>query len=325
MAKTYNYILVISRDKKTGGKGKPAALNAALKFATGEIIICFDADYFPQTDILQKLVEPFRDSNVGGVQGRPVVLNESQNLITRLIALERIGGFRVDQEARKQLKLIPQFGGTVGGFRRNLINNLGGFDESVLSEDTDLTFHIYLLGFKIAYAGNAECYEEVVSTLKAYWRQRHRWALGHMQVSCKHSVNVIKSKKLNWKEKVDGLLLLQIYFMPVLAMFSIIWVVLLFLFSPSDLVFIFWSFVPISLYSAVGNFAPFFEVGIGTYLDGRTRLQWLIPLLIFLNVFNMAICSKALFDLVRSRILRKKRVRWEKTHHSGDAKRYIES
>jgi hypothetical protein len=43
------------------------------------------------------------------------VLNEPQNIVTRLVALERIGGYRVDQEARNSLGLITQFGGTVEG------------------------------------------------------------------------------------------------------------------------------------------------------------------------------------------------------------------
>jgi len=153
------------------------------------------------------------------------------------------------------------------------MEKLGGFDESMLTEDTDLTFLIALLGFKISYAGDAECYEEAVCTWKAYWRQRHRWARGHMQVCFKHAFNVLRSNKLNVKEKIDGLLLLHIYFMPVLTMFSLFLGAALVLYEPSRLVYAFWFFVPVSLYSSVGNFAPFFEVGIGAYLDGRTRLQ----------------------------------------------------
>jgi len=49
----------------------------------------------------------------------------------------------------------------------------------------------------------------------------------------------------------------------------------------------FWAFVPFSLYSFVGNLAPFFEVGVGAYLDGRTRAHWLIPLLIFVFLYNI--------------------------------------
>jgi cellulose synthase/poly-beta-1,6-N-acetylglucosamine synthase-like glycosyltransferase len=106
-AKKYKFIKILHRDKRIGGKGKPAALNAGFRQSTGEIVLCFDADYLPNCSIVSKLVEKFADPSVGAVQGRPVVLNESQNIITRLIALERIGGYRVDQEARDILGLIP--------------------------------------------------------------------------------------------------------------------------------------------------------------------------------------------------------------------------
>lgn len=319
-----SHIQIINRDKTVGGRGKAAALNAGLKLATGEIVICFDADYSPQRDIIRKLVQGFHDPSVGAVQGRPIVLNESKNTVTRLVTLERIGGFRVDQEARDNLGLVPQFGGTVGGFRRSVIEQLGGFDERMLTEDTDLTFHIILLGYKIAYIGEAECYEEAVSTWRAYWRQRHRWAQGHMQVCLKHSLKVVRSKKLNWKEKLDGLLILHVYFMPVLTLFALFLGASLILYEPSALIYALWFFVPISLYSAVGNFAPFFEVGVGVYLDGRRRLQWLIPLLIFLYFYNIAICTKAFLDLCASGI-RGGRVDWEKTQHFGDGNRYIKN
>jgi hypothetical protein len=66
---------------------------------------------------VEKLAKEFADPNVGAVQGRVVVLNEPQNIVTRLVALERIGGYRVDQEARDDLGLIAQFGGTYGKWR----------------------------------------------------------------------------------------------------------------------------------------------------------------------------------------------------------------
>ncbi len=110
-ASRYPFMEVLHRDKKDGGKGKPSAMNAGFKRATGEIVLCFDADYFPQKDIVEKLAKEFADPTVGAVQGRVVVLNEPQNIVTRLVALERIGGYRVDQEARDDLGLIAQFGG----------------------------------------------------------------------------------------------------------------------------------------------------------------------------------------------------------------------
>jgi cellulose synthase/poly-beta-1,6-N-acetylglucosamine synthase-like glycosyltransferase len=110
-------IEVLHRYKKAGGKGKASALNSGLEHSTSEIVLCFDADYYPQREIVEKLVKEFVDPTVGAVQGRPVVLNEAQNVVTRLVTLERIGGYRVDQEARDNLGLIPQFGGTYGNWR----------------------------------------------------------------------------------------------------------------------------------------------------------------------------------------------------------------
>ncbi|MCW4046921.1 MAG: glycosyltransferase family 2 protein [Candidatus Bathyarchaeota archaeon] len=322
-AKRHRVIEVLHRDQKTGGKGKAAALNAGLKRAAGEIVLCFDADYYPQKDIVEKLVKEFVDPAVGAVQGRPVVLNEAQNVVTRLVTLERIGGYRVDQEAREQLGLIPQFGGTVGGFRRSIVEKFGGFDESMLTEDTDLTFTLYLAGYKIRYAGDAECYEEAVDGWKAYWRQRHRWARGHMQVCFKHAFSVLRSRKLNLKEKIDGLLLLNMYFVPVVTLVAFLVGVSLVLYGASQFFSVLWLFVPVSFYSLAGNFAPFFEIGIGAYLDGRTRIQFLIPLLFLAYMYNILICTKALLDLFAAKMLGKKQVNWAKTQHFGDRNRYI--
>lgn len=80
--------------------------------------------------------------------------------------------------------------------------------------------------------------------------------------------------------------------------------------------------MPIALYSFVGNFAPFFEVGIGAYLDGRKRVQWLAPLLIFAFLYNVLICTKAFIDVLIG-IIRGKQGDWAKTEHLGKGKSYI--
>jgi len=322
-SKTHSCIEIIHRSEKEGGHGKASALNAGSKHANSEIIFCFDADYHPQGDILEKLTEVFANPKVGVVQGRITVLNEPQNIVTRLVALERIGGYRIDQQAREDLGLIPQFGGTVGGIRRSLLERLGGWDESILAEDTELTFRVYLAGFRVGYIYDAECYEEAVESWRAYWKQRYRWAKGHMQCAFKHSLRVLKSKNLRLREKIDGLLLLNVYFMPVLVLCSWIIGIPLFFLKSSQLLSILWASIPISLYSFVGNFAPFFEVGIGAYLDGRNRAQWLIPLLIFTFLYNILICTKALADLTISKILRRNTNHWTKTVHSGNGNSYI--
>jgi len=316
-AKHYDFIHFVQRSQQEGGKGKPAALNCVLQFVTGEIIYCFDADYYPQRNIIEKLTESFKDPKVGAVQGRVTVLNEPVSMITRLVALERTGGYRVDQFARNELDLIPQYGGTVGGFRRNLIEKLGGWDPDILAEDTDLTFRIYLAGFTIKYLDYAECYEEAVATWSSYWQQRVRWATGHMQCAFRYMNAVLKSKNLRLRQKIDGFLLLNIYFLPLLSVLAWILGAFLFFFYPTDNLELLWMITPLSFYSSVGNFAPFFEVGIGAYLDGRDRICWLIPLLFLTFMFNVLICSKAFVDICLCKISGKKGHVWQKTVHNG--------
>ena len=324
-AAEYGYVKVVHRSPREGRKGKASALNAGLKASSGEFIFCFDADYYPPKDILHKLVEPFSNPKIGAVQGRVTVLNEPKNLVTRIVALERIGGYRVDQYAREKLGLIPQFGGTVGGFRRKVLEALGGWDEEMLAEDTELTFRLYLEGYKIRYVDDAECYEEAVETWGAYWRQRYRWAYGHMQTAFRYLGKLLKSDKLAAKEKVDGFLLLCVYFVPIIVLAS--WLLSGFLyFSSFEGVFgVSFAIIAISVYSAVGNFAPFFEVGIGAYLDKRTRAYWLVPMFLFTFLYNILICTKAFTDLLLTKIFRKRRVNWAKTTHSGNGNSYIQN
>jgi len=321
-SKKYGFIRVIHRKKDSHEKGKPAALNEALKKADGEILYCFDADYYPQKDIIEKLNEGFSDPSVGAVQGRVTVLNEPETIVTRIVALERIGGYRIDQEARAKLGLIPQFGGTVGGFRREVLEELGGWDPKILAEDTDLTFRLYLAGYKIHYDYNVECYEEAVNNWRGYWRQRYRWALGHMQVAFKHILSLIKSKNLRLLQKLDGFFLLNIYFVPIIVALTLVFGTLLFVLRSPVWLPTLWSFVPISIYCAVGNFAPFFEIGIGAYLDRRERVYWILPLLGVAFFYNVFICSTAFFSLCLSKLMGKKH-NWMKTLHNGCGNCYI--
>ncbi|MEM2249201.1 MAG: glycosyltransferase family 2 protein [Candidatus Bathyarchaeia archaeon] len=184
-------------------------------------------------------------------------------------------------------------------------------------------FRVYLAGYKVKYVGDAECYEEAVENWRAYWKQRYRWAKGHMRCAFKHWLKVLKSRELGFKEKIDGLLLLGVYFLPVVVLLSwIIGAALTFL-KFSQWSTSFWAASSIALYSSIGNFAPFYEIGVGAYLDGRKRAQWLIPLLLFTLLYNIPIRTKALIDLLFSKITKKNNNYWAKTEHSGNGNCYI--
>jgi len=312
-AREHGYIKVVHR--QNGGRGKPAVLNDGIKFSNGEVILTFDADYYPQKDVIEKLVAPFVDPEVGAVQGRVVVFNEEDSFVSKIVALERIGGYRVDQQARDELVLIPQYGGTVGGFRRNALERVGGWDSSMLTEDTDLTVRFILHGYQVRYVNDAEAYEEAVTTWKAYWNQRYRWAKGHMQCAMRHLTDILKAKHLSWYEKIDLTLLLCLYFMPILVLAG--WAVGVGAYMTNEVSLEGYYFFTLSIftYSTVGNFAPFFEVGSGVYLDDRKHLILILPTLTFAFIIMVFCCSKALIDLV---LTRNNEHKWNHTLHNGN-------
>lgn len=156
--------LVTPFHREGGLAGKAAALQDALPLITDDIVLVFDADYIPGRGLIKQLVAPFFDPEVGAVMGRVVPLNADVNLLTRLLDLERAGGYQVDQQARMNLRLVPQYGGTVGGIRRRAVEAVGGWDVRSLAEDTDITMRLLLAGWKTVYQNRSECYEQVPET-----------------------------------------------------------------------------------------------------------------------------------------------------------------
>lgn len=160
----YPYIRALHRLDPDQLRGKPAGLNDAMAMASGDIIIVFDADYRPSVNLIGKLANAFKDPEVGAAMGRVVPINANRNYLTTLLNLERTGGYQVDQQARYNLGLLPQYEGTVGGFRKSVILETGGFDTKILAEDTELTYRLYTKGYVVVYDNSAECYEEAPET-----------------------------------------------------------------------------------------------------------------------------------------------------------------
>ncbi len=138
-----------------------------------------------------------------------------------------------------------------------------------------------------------------------------------MQCAFKHLLPIIRSGNLSLREKIDGLFLLSVYFLPILTGLAWLLGAVSYFIEPTWVTTFSWAFIPIFVYSAVGNFAPSFEVGIGAYLDRRVKIFWLIPLLLLTFVYNVPICAKALADLCVSKLIGKKQHVWIRTPHKG--------
>ncbi|NNM33007.1 MAG: glycosyltransferase family 2 protein [Gemmatimonadetes bacterium] len=300
------------RTEGRGGKG--AALRAAMPEVQTDVILVFDADYVPGRGLIKQLVAPFFDPEVGAVMGRVIPSNVDHSLLTRLLDLERSGGYQVDQQARMNLRLVPQYGGTVGGVRKSALDSVGGWSEDTLAEDTDATYRLLLGGWKTVYQNRSECYEEVPQTWDGRMNQVLRWARGHNQTMTRYLFPLLRNRRTGFWEKVDGTLLLGVYMMsPVLLVGWTLAMVLWYLGEnrPGLLIVL-----AVASYSTIGNFATFFEVAAATHLDGTRERARLIPfILLGFLVTILSVTRGTLSQLLPQHPERA--LRWHKTERNG--------
>ena len=316
-ARRYPWIKPLHR--REGKRGKAAALQASTKAARGEILIVFDADYVPGRSLLKFLVAPFADPEVGAVMGRVVPHNVGASLLTRLLDLERAGGYQIGQQARYDLGFIAQYGGTAGGVRRTALDAVGGWNARSLTEDTDLTLRLAIRGWKIVYVNRAECYEEVPETWEGRRRQIERWAVGHTDCLHRYLGPLLRSPYVTRAAKWDGVFLLSVYLTAPLIALG--WVATVILFFAGHTYLPVW--VPFFLAStscnAVGNFASFFEIGSSVLLDGAGRRVRLLPLNVANFLFSTTTVTVALGKYYAGRV-RGRTLAWNKTqrHRNGN-------
>lgn len=173
--------------------GKAAALNRALKEATGEIIVALDADTQFEKETVLRLVRWFIDPRIGAVAGNAKVGNRV-NLVTRWQAVEYTTAQNIERKALTQFDAIMVVPGAVGAWRRKALEDVGGYPEDTLAEDQDLTIAIQRKKWKIAYDEQAVAWTEAPESFKALSKQRFRWSYGTLQCLWKHRKILRKGK-----------------------------------------------------------------------------------------------------------------------------------
>ena len=295
-----------------GNPGKAAALKEALLHADGDIAIIFDADYVPGRGLIKQLVAPFFDPEVGAVMGRVVPVNSGVNLLTRLLELERSGGYQVDQQARMNMNLLPQYGGTVGGVRLSAVAAVGGWHDDTLAEDTDITFRLMFNGWKTVYTNRSECYEEVPEDWSVRIKQVTRWAKGHNQVMARYWWHFASSPYLTLWQRIDGLMLLFVFIIPLIMLFGWCLALGLYFMNAGSLLSQLIPVFALMIYGTLGNFAAFFEIVIAVLLDGNRRRLRLLPFNMLGFLISLFAISGAVWSSMLDSLFNRAMV-WEKT------------
>ena len=292
------------------GGGKSGALNDALAVATGEIVVVFDADHVPAPDVVRRLVTHFRDPGVAAVQGRCEIRNREDSLVTRLIWVDYLAGYLVNEYGRQAVFELPAYGGANCAVRAAALRAVGGWNVDSVTEDTDLTLRVLLSGGRVRFDVNAVDREEGVLSLRRYWHQRYRWARGHQQAWRDYRSAVWRSPSLGLADKVETTMFLLVFHLPVASAAAIVLLLLAIAGVSVPL-----GTEELAMLWTLLFLGPMLELGGGLLIAGADRRDaWCIPLFLPIFFVSIAVCTKAWIDGVVGRPYG-----WVKTERAGAA------
>jgi cellulose synthase/poly-beta-1,6-N-acetylglucosamine synthase-like glycosyltransferase len=251
------------------------------------------------------------NENIDAVQSGVQLMNHNTKWFCFLNVLEYFFWFKSSMHFFARIGMTPLGGNTVF-VRRELLEQLGGWDENCLTEDADVGIRLSLshARLRIIYEDEYVTREETPHTIKQFIKQRTRWNQGFIQI-------LFKGEWLKLEKLSQRFLAFYVLILPeVQALFAILVPVAIFMFF----------FVKFPLWLAMLTFIPLYCFVLGVFLDlaglheflkaHNRKWKWGESIIVILAFFPYQwILSLAALRAVYRAI--KGSTNWEKTAHIG--------
>lgn len=174
---------------------KAGALNFALRHTAPEadVIAVIDSDYQVKPDWLKQMAVHFAQPDIAIVQSPQDYRDASENAFKAMCYAEYKGFFHIGMITRNERNAIIQHG-TMTLVRRQVLEEVGGWGESTITEDAELGLKIFEHGYQAAYEATSYGRGLMPDTFIDYKKQRYRWAYGAMQILREHAGALFTNK-----------------------------------------------------------------------------------------------------------------------------------
>lgn len=303
---------IVTRHPPRSGKGKGFVLNDALTLSKGEIIGVFDADTQIKTDFLMKIVQYLNGDKIEGVQSRVKMWNKNENFLARMQHVE-FASFGNTLIGKDNLDFTGFLGGNGQFVRKQAIIDSGRWDGFAVTEDLNLAIKIILNGGKIRYCGECAVYQEAVTTWKAFFRQRVRWAIGNFETLFVYLPQIIRAK-IPISKKYNILEHISFYSFNLLIFFgfviTIINAISWFIYNGATVIRMEAPFI-VGILSMIAFFPG---ILLALSRDRPTALEYVKDLVkYYIYCFHLI----PLFFITMITMLTRKERKWSKTEHKG--------
>ncbi|HEX5466630.1 MAG TPA: glycosyltransferase [Candidatus Limnocylindrales bacterium] len=172
-------------DRPDNRHAKAGNLNHALDVVEADIVAVLDADHVPTARFLSATLPYFDDPEIAFVQTPQDFYNlesfEHEHRGDGQPFNEEAVFYRVIAPAKSRWS-APFWCGTCALVRVSALRSVGGVATDSVTEDIETTIRLYRRGWRGAYHNEVLARGLAPDDAAAYLLQRHRWALGAMQV-----------------------------------------------------------------------------------------------------------------------------------------------
>ncbi|MCL5425710.1 poly-beta-1,6-N-acetyl-D-glucosamine synthase [Halomonas sp. NPDC076908] len=245
-------------------QGKASAMNHGLSHATGDIIVGIDGDAIMDYDAISYMVGHFISSpKVSGVTGNPRVRTRS-TAIGKIQTGEFSAIIGLIKRAQRIYGMVFTISGVICAFQRKALEEIGGWNTDMITEDIDVSWRLQLAGGQVRYEPRAMCWVLMPETLRGLFKQRLRWAQGGGEVFLRYF-----SQTIRWQNRRFWLLMLE-YIVSVVWCYSVI-VLLLAWLASQFLTPMAWPITArvLSYFGSILIAISFIQFTVSFYIDSR--------------------------------------------------------
>ena len=147
-----------------------------------DAFLVFDADNVLAPDYLSRMNDAFA-SGAQVCKSRTRAQNPTASGVAGCYGLYNVIFDLIWNRARAACGLSAKLVGTGFGFRREVLEHLGGWNTSTIAEDAEFAAQCAGAGYRVCWVPDALNYDEEPNCFRLSLRQRKRWCSGVMQVA----------------------------------------------------------------------------------------------------------------------------------------------
>jgi cellulose synthase/poly-beta-1,6-N-acetylglucosamine synthase-like glycosyltransferase len=154
--------------------GRSAAINAAARFARGDLLLTVDADTVFEPTAVERLAAAFNDPRVAGASCNIAINNERESIWTGLQSVEYLMSISAGRAILDVADAIACLSGACSMYRRDVFLRQGGLDVGP-GEDLEYSLRLRRLGYVIRFVADAWAETAGPAGGISLLRQRARW------------------------------------------------------------------------------------------------------------------------------------------------------